>query len=233
METVQVKNAIFIPIFLSISTFTIPNKSFAAKLISLKTEYFRSANSNFREIYGSGAIFGIGGRSERDSGLIWGLELEYFSREGTPLDYPAKKSKKGLLVKGPDLSNETSVDWNMDRTSTSLTIVSFLSTVTYKLFRESPVSPSLCLKTGFSGAKEKFSGEYEYDGSGGWKEFKDDKSAFGLLVGGTGGIELFRGPFRVVLFCGYDYVPSWSNLGYQDLGGFNAGAQILFTLHLD
>jgi hypothetical protein len=231
METVQVKNAIFIPIFLSISTFTIPNKLLAANLISLKTEYFRSANSNFREIYGSGAIFGIGGRSERGSGLIWGLELEYFSREGKPLDYPAKKSKKGLLVEGPDLSVKTGVDWDMDRTSTSLTIVSFLSTVTYKLLRGSPVSPNLSLKTGFSSAKEKFSGEYEYDGSAGLVEFKDDKSAFGLLVGGTGGIELFRGPFRIVLFCGYNYVPSWSNLGYQDLGGFTAGAQILFTFH--
>jgi hypothetical protein len=227
------KNNILIPILLSITTFTIPNKSFAAKLISLKTEYFRSANSNFREIYGSGAIFGIGGRSERDSGLIWGLELEYFSREGIPLDYPAKKSKKGLLVKGPDLSNETSVDWNMDRTSTSLTVISFLSTATCKLLRESPVSPNLSLKAGFSSAKEKFSGEYEYQGSGGWKEFKDDKSAFGFLVGGVGGVELFRGPFRIVLFCGYDYVPSWSNLGYQDLGGFTAGGQILFIFHLD
>jgi len=226
------KNTLLIPILLSISTFTIPNKSFAAKLISLKTEYFRSANSNFREIYGSGAIFGIGGRSERNSGLIWGLELEYFSRIGEPLDWPAKNSMKGLLVEGPDLSNETGVAWNMDRTSTSLTIVSFLSTVTYKLFRESPVSPSLCLKTGFSSAKEKFSGEYEHDTSAGLVEFKDDKSAFGFLVGGVGGVELFQGPFRIVLFCGYDYVPSWSNLGYQDLGGFTAGAQILFIFHL-
>lgn len=232
METTQVKSAIFIPIFLSISTFTIPNKSFAAKLISLKTEYFRSANSNFREIYGSGAIFGIGGRSERDSGLIWGLELEYFSRIGEPLDYPAKNSRKGLLVEGPDLSDETGVDWNMDRTSTSLTVISFLSTATCKLLRESPVSPNLSLKAGFSSAKEKFSGEYEYQGSGGWKEFKDDKSAFGLLLGALGGLEFFRGPFRVVVFCGYNYVPSWSNLGYQDLGGFTAGGQILFTFHL-
>jgi len=229
----KVKNAIFIPIFLSISTFTVPNKLFATKLISLKTEYFRSANSNFREIYGTGAIFGIGGRSERGSGLIWGLELEYFSREGKPLDYPAKKSKKGLLVEGPDLSDETGVDWNMDRTSTRLTVISLLSTVTCKLLRRSPVSPNLSLKTGFSSAKEKFSGEYKYEGSGGWKEFKDDRSALGFLIGALGGLEFFRGPFRVVLFCGYNYVPSWSNLGYQDLGGFNAGGQILFTFHLD
>jgi len=227
------KKAILIPIFLSISTVTIPNNSFAGKLIGLKTEYFRSANRNFREIYGSGAIFGIGGRSERDSGLIWGLELEYFSREGTPLDYPAKKSKKGLLVEGPDLSDKTGVAWNMDKTTTRLTIVSFLSTVTWKLFRGSPISPSLSVKTGFSGAKEKFSGEYEYEGSGGWKEFKDDESAFGLLLGALGGLEFFRGPLRVVLFCGYNYVPSWSNLGYRDLSGFNAGAQILFVFHFD
>jgi len=226
------KITISLLIIFSISTFTIPNKLFAAQLISIKTEYFNSRNDNLNEIYGSGAIFGIGGRSERDSGLIWGLELEYFSREGTPLDYPAKKSKKGLLVKGPDLSNETSVEWNMDRTSTRLTIISFLSTITCKLLRGSPVSPNISLKTGFSNAKEKFSGEYEYDGSGGWKEFKDDKSAFGLLLGALGGLEFFRGPFRVVVSCGYNYVPSWSNLGYQDLGGFTAGAQILFTLHL-
>jgi hypothetical protein len=162
-----VKNGIFIPIFLSISTLTIPNKSFATKLISIKTEYFHSANSNFGEIYGSEAILGIGWRSKRDSGLIWGLELEYFSITGEPLDYPAKKSKKGLLVKGPDLSNETGVAWNMDRTSTALTVISFLSTANRKLLRGSPVSPNLSLKAGFSSAKERFSGEYEYDGSGG------------------------------------------------------------------
>jgi hypothetical protein len=121
----------------------------------------------------------------------------------------------------------------MDRTSTSLTVISFLSTVTCKLLRGSPVTPNISLKTGFSSAKEKFSGEYQYTDGDGLEEFKDDKSAFGLLVGGTGGIELFRGPFRVVLFCGYNYIPSWSNLGYQDLGGFTAGGQILFTLHLD
>jgi len=226
------KNTVLVSILLFISIFSIPNKSFATKLISLKTEYFNSVNSNFREIYGSGAIFGIGGRFERDSGLMWGLELEYFSRTGEPLDYPAWKSKKGLLVEGPDLSDKTGVDWNMDETSTSLTVVSFLSTVTCKLLRGSPISPDLSLKMGLTGAKEKFSGEYEYEGSGGWKEFKDDKSAFGLLLGALGGIEFFRGPFRVVLFCGYNFVPSWSNLGYQDLGGFNVGAQILFTLHL-
>ena len=225
------KNTILLSILFSISTFPIPNKSFATNLISFKTEYFRSANNNFREIYGSGAIFGIGGRSERDSGLIWGLELEYFSRTGEPLDRPAKNSKKGLLVEGPDLSDETDVAWNMDRTSTALTVISFLSTATCKLLRGSPISPNLSLKAGFSSAKEKFSGEYEYQGSGGWKEFKDDKSAFGLLLGALGGIEFFRGPFRVVLFCGYNYVPSWSNLGYQDLGGFTAGGQILFIFH--
>jgi len=226
------KNTILIPIFLSLSTFSIPNRSFATKLLSLKTEYFSSVNSNFRNIYGSGAVFGIGGRFERDSGLMWGLEFEYFSRTGEPLDYPAKKSKKGLLVEGPDLSDKTGVDWNMDETSTSLTIVSFLSTVTCKPLRGSPISPNLSLKMGLTGAKEKFSGEYEYEGSGGWKEFKNDASALGFLMGILGGLEFFRGPFRVVLFCGYNYVPSWSNLGYQDLGGFNAGAQILFTLHL-
>jgi hypothetical protein len=106
---VSVKNAMFIPIFLSISTFTIPNKLYAAKLIGLKTEYFRSTNSNFREIYGTGAIFGIGARSERDSRLIWGLELEYFSRTGERLGYPAKNSMKGLLVEGPDLSDKMGV----------------------------------------------------------------------------------------------------------------------------
>jgi len=227
------KNTILLSILLSISIFTIPNKLLAAKLIGLKTEYFSSANRNLKEIYGSGAIFGIGGRSERVSGLIWGLELEYFSREGEPLDYPAKKSKKGLLVEGPDLRDETGVDWNMDRTSTRLTVISFLSTVTCKPLRGSPVSPNLSLKMGFTGAKEKFSGEYEYEGSNGWEKFEDDKSAFGLLVGALGGLEFFRGPFRVVLFCGYNFVPSYSNLGYQDLGGFTAGAQILFTLHLD
>jgi hypothetical protein len=153
------KNGILISILLSISTFTVPNKLFATKLISLKTEYFRSANSNFREIYGTRAIFGIGGRSERDSGLIWGLELEYFSREGTPIDYPAKNSKKGLLVEGPDMSDKTGVDWNMDRTSTRLTVISLLSTVTCKLLRGSPVFPNISLKTGFSSAKEKFYGE--------------------------------------------------------------------------
>jgi len=163
---------------------------------------------------------------------MWGLEFEYFSRTGEPLDYPAKKSKKGLLVKGPDLSDKMGVDWNMDETSTSLTVVSFLSTITCKPLRGSPISPNLSLKMGLTGAKEKFSGEYEYEGSGGWKEFKDDESALGFLMGILGGLEFFRGPFRVVLFCGYNYVPSWSNLGYQDLGGFNAGAQILFTLHL-
>jgi hypothetical protein len=88
----------------------------------------------------------------------------------------------------------------MDETPTSLTVVSFLSTVICKVLRGSPVSPNLSLKAGFSSAKEKFSGEYEYDGSGGWKEFKDDKSAFGFLVGGAGGVEFFRGPFRIVLF---------------------------------
>jgi len=227
------KNTILPSILLSISIFAIPNKLLAAKLIGLKTEYFTSANRNLKEIYGSGAIFGIGGRFEGDSGIFWGLEVEYFSRKGKPLDYPAKQSKKGLLVEGPDLSDERGVDWNMDRTSTRLTVISFLSTVTYKPLRGSPVSPNLTLKTGFTGAKEKFSGEYKYEGSGGWEEFKDDKSAFGLLMGILGGLEFFRGPFRVVLFCGYNFVPSYSNLGYRDLGGFNAGAQILFTLHLD
>jgi len=226
------KIAISLLIILSISIFPIPNKSFAINLISFKTEYFDSANSNLKEIYGSGAIFGIGGRSERSSGLIWGLELEYFSRKGQPLDYPSKQSMKGLLVEGPDLSDKTGIRWNMDRTSTRLTVISFLSTVTCKLLRGSPISPNISLKTGFSNAKEKFSGEYEYQGSGGWKEFKDDKSAFGLLLGALGGLEFFRGPFRVVVSCGYNYVPSWSNLGYQDLGGFTAGAQILFTFHL-
>jgi len=226
------KNSLLISILFLLSTFTIPNKLFAAKLISLKTEYFNSRNDDLKEIYGSGAIFGIGGRIEGDSGLFWGLELEYFSREGEPLNYPARNSKKGLLVKGPDLSGRTGVNWNMDRTSTKLTVISFLSTVVWKLLRGSPISPNLTLKTGFTGAKEKFSGEYEHDTSAGWVEFKDDKSAFGLLVGGTGGIELFKGPFRVVLFCGYNYIPSWSNLGYQDLGGFVVGGQIFFTLHL-
>jgi len=232
MIRTNVKNGILIPILLSISTFTIPNKSFATKLISLKTEYFNSANNNFSKIYGSGAIFGIGGRIERDSGLIWGFELDYFLRTGKPLDWPAKKSKKGLLVEGPDLSSRTGVEWNMDRTSTRLTIISVLSTLTYKPLWESLVSPSLSLKMGVSTAKEKFSGEYKYTDSGGWKEFKDDKSSVGFLTGIRGGLEFFRGPFRIVLFCGYNYVPSWSNLGYRDLGGFTAGAQIFFTIHL-
>lgn len=227
------KNTILLSIIFSLSTFTISNKSFATKLISLKTEYFNSANNNFSKIYGSGAIFGIGGRIERDSGLIWGFELDYFLRTGEPLDYPTKNSKKGLLVEGPDLSDKRGVEWNMDRTSTRLTIISVLSTLTYKPLWESLVSPSLSLKMGVSTAKEKFSGEYEYEGSDGWEEFKDDKSAFGFLVGGSGGVEFFRGPFRIVLFCGYNYVPSWSNLGYRDLGGFTAGAQIFFTIHLD
>ena len=227
------KNTILLLIIISLSTFTIPNKSFAEQLLSLKTEYFNSRNDNFEEIYGSGAVFGIGGRFEGDSRIFWGLELEYFSRKGRPLDYPAKKSKKGLLVEGPDLSGKTGVNWNMDRTSTRLTVISFLSTVTCKPLRGSPVSPNLSLKMGFTGAKEKFSGEYEYEGSGGWEKFEDDKSAFGLLVGALGGLEFFRGPFRVVLFCGYNFVPSYSNLGYRDLGGFNAGAQILFNFHID
>jgi len=164
---------------------------------------------------------------------MWGLEIEYSSRTGEPLDWPAKNSMKGLLVKGPDLSDKTGVDWNMAKTSTRLTVISFLSTAAWKLLGGSPVSPTLALKLGFTGAKEKFSGEYEYEGSGGWKEFKDDESAFGALMGAVGGIELFRGPFRLFLYGGYDYVPSWSNLGYQDLGGFTAGAQILFAFHLD
>jgi len=226
------KKAILLSIIFFISLLTIPVKLSATNLVGFKTEYFNSRNGNLKEIYGSGAIFGIGGRIEGDSGIFWGLELEYFSREGEPLDYPARNSKKGLLVKGPDLTGKTSVDWNMDRTFTRLTIISFLSTVIFKPLRGSPISPNLTLKTGFTGAKEKFSGEYEYTGSAGWEEFKDDKSAFGFLVGGTGGIELFRGPFRIVLFCGYNYVPSWSNLGYQDLGGFTAGGQILFTFHI-
>jgi hypothetical protein len=226
------KNTIPLLIILSLSTFTIPNKSFAEQLLSIKTEYFNSRNHNFQEIYGSGAIFGIGGRFEGDSRIFWGLELEYFSRKGEPLDYPARKSKKGLLVEGPDLINRTGVEWNMDKTSTRLTVISFLSTVIYKPLLGSPISPNFTVKTGFTGAKEKFSGEYEYEGIDGWEEFKDDKSAFGFLVGGTGGVEFFRGPFRIFLFCGYNYVPSWSNLGYQDLGGFTAGAQLLFTLHL-
>jgi len=227
------KNTILLLIILSLSTFTIPNKSFAAQLVSLKTEYFNSRNDNFEEIYGSGAVFGIGGRFEGDSGIFWGLELEYFSRKGEPLDCPAKESKKGLLVEGPDLSDEMGVEWNMDRTSTRLTIISVLSTLTYKPLWESFVSPSLSLKMGVSTAKEKFSGEYKYTDSEGWKEFKDDKSSVGFLTGIRGGLEFFRGPFRIVLFCGYNYVPSWSNLGYRDLGGFTAGAQILFTLYLD
>lgn len=227
------KNTILLLIILSLSTLTIPNKSFAEQLISLKTEYFNSRNDNFEEIYGSGAIFGIGGRFEGDSGIFWGFELEYFSRKGEPLDYPARKSKKGLLVEGPDLTNRTGVEWNMDKTSTRLTIISVLSTIIYKPLKGSPISPNLTVKTGFTGAKEKFSGEYEYEGSDGWEEFKDDKSAFGFLAGGSGGIEFFSGPFRIFLFCGYNYVPSWSNLGYQDLGGFIAGGQILFTLYLD
>jgi len=227
------KKTIPLLIIFSLSTLAIPNKSFAEQLLSLKTEYFNSRNHNFQEIYGSGAIFGIGGRFEGDSGIFWGLELEYFSRKGEPLYYPARNSKKGLLVEGPDLSGRTGVNWNMDRTSTRLTVISFLSTVVCKPLKGSPISPNLTLKTGFTGAKEKFSGEYEYTGSAGWEEFKDDKSAFGFLVGGLGGVEFFRGPFRIFLFCGYNYVPSWSNLGYQDLGGFIAGGQILFTLHLD
>jgi len=226
------KKTIPLLILFSLSTLAIPNKSFATDLISLKTEYFNSRNHNFEEIYGSGAIFGIGGRFEGDSGIFWGLELEYFSRKGEPLDYPARKSKKGLIVEGPDLSDKTGVSWNMDRTSTRLTVISVLSTVIYKPLKESPISPNLTVKTGFTGAKEKFSGEYEYEGIDGWEEFKDDKSAFGFLVGGTGGVEFFQGPFRIFLFCGYNYVPSWSNLGYQDLGGFIAGGQILFTLYL-
>jgi len=220
-------------IILSLSTFTIPNKLFATQLVSLKTEYFNSRNHNFEKIYGSGAVFGIGGRFEGDSGIFWGLELEYFSRKGEPLDFPARKSRKGLLVEGPDLSKKTGVNWDMDRTSTRLTVISLLSTIIFKPLKGSPISPNFTVKTGFTGAKEKFSGEYKYEGSDGWEEFKDDKSAFGFLVGGSGGVEFFRGPFRVFLFCGYDYVPSWSNLGYQDLGGFIAGGQILFTLHLD
>ena len=227
------KKTILLLILFSLSTLAIPSKSFAEQLVSLKTEYFNSRNHNFEEIYGSGAIFGIGGRFEGDSGIFWGLELEYFSRKGEPLDYPARESKKGLIVEGPDLSDKTSVSWNMDRTSTRLTVISVLSTVIYKPLKGSPVSPNLTVKTGFTGAKEKFSGEYEYQGSDGWEEFKDDKSAFGFLVGGSGGIEFFSGPFRIFLFCGYNYVPSWSNLGYQDLGGFTAGGQILFTLYLD
>jgi len=226
------KNTILLSILFSLSIFPIPNKSFAEQLISVKTEYFDSRNDNLKKIYGSGAIFGIGGRIEGDSGIFWGLELEYFSRKGEPLDYPAKQSMKGLLVEGPNLSDKTGIRWNMERTSTSLTVVSFLSTVIFKPLRGSPISPNLSIKTGFTGAKEKFSGEYEYTGSAGWEKFKDDKSAFGFLVGGSGGIEFFRGPFRIVLFCGYNYVPSWSNLGYQDLGGFTAGGQLLFTLHL-
>ncbi len=175
----------------------------------------------------------MGGRIERDSGLSWGFELDYFLRTGEPLDYPAKKSKKGLLVEGPDLSSRTGVEWNMDRTSTRLTIFSVLTTLTYKPLWESLVSPNLSLKMGVSAAKEKFSGEYEYEGSGGWKVFEHDKSAIGFLTGIRGGLEFFRGPFRTVLFCGYNFVPSWSDLGYQHLGGFNTGAQILFTIHLD
>ena len=227
------KNTILLSIIISISTFTIPNKSFAAQLVSLKTEYVNSRNDNFEEIYGSGAVFGIGGRFEGDSGIFWGLELEYFSRKGEPLDYPSKQSKKGLLVEGPDLSDKKNVEWNMERTSTRLTVISFLSTLTYKPLWESIVSPNLSLKMGVSTAKERFSGEYEYQDSEGWKEFKHDKSAIGFLTGIRGGLEFFRGPFRIVLFCGYNYVPSWSNLGYRDLGGFTAGAQILFTIHLD
>jgi len=226
------KNTIPLLIILSLSTFAIPNKSLADDLISLKTEYFDSRNDNFEEIYGSGAIFGIGGRFEGDSGIFWGLELEYFSRKGEPLDFPANKSKKGLLVEGPDLSNKTGVEWNMDETSTRLTVISLLSTIIFKPLRGSPISPNFTVKTGFTGAKEKLSGEYEYEGSDGWEEFKDDKSALGFLVGASGGVEFFRGPFRIFLFCGYNYVPSWSNLGYQDLGGFVAGGQVLFTLHL-
>lgn len=233
MIRTNVKNGILIPILLSISTFIIPNKSFATKLISLKTEYFNSANNNFSKIYGSGAIFGIGGRFEGDSGIFWGLELEYFSRKGEPLDYPSKQSKKGLLVEGPDLSDKKNVEWNMDRTSTRLTIISVLSTLTYKPLWESLVSPNLSLKMGVSTAKEKFSGEYKYTDSEGWKEFKDDKSSVGFLTGIRGGLEFFRGPFRTVIFCGYNFVPSWSNLGYRDLGGFTAGAQIFFTIYLD
>lgn len=164
---------------------------------------------------------------------MWGTEFEYFSRTGQPLDYPTRNSLRGLLVEGPDLRDKIGVKWNMDKTSTSLTILSFLSVVTYKPLRESLISPSLSLKMGLTGAKEKFSGEYQYEDSPGLVEFKDDESAFGLLLGALGGVEFFRGPFRVVLFCGYNFVPSWSNLGYQDLGGFNVGAQILFTLHLD
>ncbi len=226
------KNTILLLIVILLSTLTIPNKSFAEQLLSLKTEYFNSRNDNFEEIYGSGAIFGIGGRFEGDSGIFWGLELEYFSRKGEPLDYPARKSKKGLLVEGPDLTNGTGVEWNMDKTFTRLTIISALSTIIYKPLKGSPISPNLTVKTGFTGAKEKFSGEYKYKAINGWEEFKDDKSAFGFLVGGSGGVEFFQGPFRIFLFCGYNYVPSWSNLGYQDLGGFTAGGQILFTLHL-
>ncbi len=226
------KKTIPLLIIFSLSTFAIPNRSFAERLISLKTEYFDSRNHNFQEIYGSGAIFGIGGRFEGDSGIFWGLEAEYFSRKGEPLDYPARKSKKGLIVEGPDLGDKTGVIWNTDKTFTSLTIISALSTIIYKPLKGSAISPNFTVKTGFTGAKEKFSGEYEYEGSDGWEKFKDDKSAFGFLVGGTGGVEFFQGPFRIFLFCGYDYVPSWSNLGYQDLGGFIAGGQILFTLHL-
>jgi len=163
---------------------------------------------------------------------MWGLEIEYSSRTGEPLDWPDKNSMKGLLVKGPDLSDKTGVDWNTDKTSTRLTVVSFLSTAAWKLLGGSPISPTLALKLGFTGAKEKFSGEYEHDTSAGWVKFKDDASAFGTLMGAVAGIELFRGPFRLFLYGGYNYVPSWSNLGYQDLGGFTAGAQILFTLHL-
>jgi len=227
------KNTIPLFVIFSISTFAIPNKSFAAKLISLKTEYFNSTNRRFERIYGSGAVFGIGARSERGSSFMWGLEIEYSSRTGEPLDWPAKKSMKGLLVKGPDLSDKAGVEWDMDKTSTRLTVISFLSAAAWKLLGGSPISPTLALKLGFTGAKEKFSGEYEYEGSGGWKEFKDDASAFGALMGAVGGIELFRGPFRVFLYGGYNYVPAWSNLGYQDLGGFTTGAQILFAFHLD
>ncbi|MQY64887.1 MAG: hypothetical protein GH147_00155, partial [Clostridia bacterium] len=135
------KNIVLLSIILSLSTLTIPNKSFAEQLLSLKTEYFNSRNDNFEEIYGSGAIFGIGGRFEGDSGIFWGLELEYFSRKGEPLDFPANKSKKGLLVEGPDLSNRTGVNWNMDRTSTRLTVISLLSTIIFKPLKGSPISP--------------------------------------------------------------------------------------------
>ncbi len=233
MEATEVKNTIFITFFSLISVFAIPNGLSAAKLIGFKTEYFNSRNDDLEEIYGSGAIFGIGGRFEGDSGIFWGLELEYFSRKGEPLDFPARNSKMGLLVEGPDLTNRTGVEWNMDKTSTRLTIISVLSTLTYKPLWESLVSPNLSLKMGVSTAKEKFSGEYEYEGSDDWEEFKDDKSAIGFLTGIRGGLEFFRGPFRTVIFCGYNFVPSWSNLGYRDLGGFTAGAQIFFTIHLD